>query len=207
MAIEMDPNGKPLSLPFDPEQTSPVRMRQSDIARLFQVSPARVSQWVKNGQITRYADGLIDPARAARELAKNCDIQRMRAKPFRPLSDEVAKLRATLKTVSEECNHLEKELAETRRRLEVAIVRFGRESAWLSDFSESVEALTETNRCLSDEDWSAEVWRLFDDAAVVDGSLDDIAVVKQADSELYEWLLELHEPVADASTVPHGPHE
>lgn len=210
MAIETDKNGQPLSLPFDPEQTSPVRMRPAEIARLFQVSPARVSQWIKNGQITRFADGLIDPARAARELAKNCDIRRMRAKPFRPLSDEVQKLRGQLATAAQENEDMTHQLTSDRRRLVIALERYAIEAAWLSRFADVLEALTPDQRTGDAGAWRTLLDQLFDDAGKAAEAMDKTEALRMADTELSAWLqvpetaeaVTQDPPLEDADTLP-----
>lgn len=165
MATEIDQDGNPLTLPFDPEQVACVRMRQADIARLFEVTPAAVSQWVKKGKITAYADGTIDPAKAARELAKNCDINRLRAKPFRPLRAEVEELRQRLRDIQEDRDLAVKQKIELEEQVLRALAMAGELSAWLERFADAVAAIPFSDRATDDEDrWLAVVEATFDAA-------------------------------------------
>jgi predicted transcriptional regulator len=157
MAIETTDDGRVLSLPFQAEEMSYVRMTQAELSRLFGVTRGAVSQWVKNGKITTYADGRIDPSRAASELVKNCDINKLQAKPFKPLKKEVDALRAQAKALRDE-----------RDAARAAAVRFlrvaGETSAWLDAFERAVRALA--------------------DPAAVDAAFDQAgATAMQADAE------------------------
>lgn len=97
------PNFKPAAptastsrpLPFDPsELTQGVRVTQADFARMAGVSRQTVSQWVKLGKIRSvYPDGRLDPARAAREVIKNTEPGKLRARLFKVAAEDAAALR------------------------------------------------------------------------------------------------------------------
>lgn len=166
MAVETDQDGNPLTLPFDPERVACVRMRQSEIARLFEVTPAAVSQWVKRGKITTFADGSIDPNKAASELAKNCDINRLRAKPFRPLRQEVEELRKRLRDLREERDQAVKQQANLADRLREALALAGEQSAWLDSFYKSLSEIPlDEDATLNADEWPAVIEAAFDAAA------------------------------------------
>jgi hypothetical protein len=61
----------PPPLPFGEGEVSVVRLRPADVARLLGCSRARVSQLVKQGKISAFADGSIDPSRCASELIRS----------------------------------------------------------------------------------------------------------------------------------------
>lgn len=94
------------ALPFDPADLAQgVRVNQADFARMCGVSRQTVSQWVKRGTIKHtYPDGTLDPARAAREVIRNTDPARLRAKVFKVATEDAQALRVRVAS-------LEKELA------------------------------------------------------------------------------------------------
>lgn len=89
---------RPSPLPFDPSELTAVRVRPAVFARMCQVSKQCVSQWIKEGKITRGPDGLIDPTLAARQVFERSDPTRLRARVFKnamSTQDEL-KLRARM---------------------------------------------------------------------------------------------------------------
>ena len=91
-------------LPFEPADLAQgVRVTQADFARMTGVSRQTVSQWVKLGKIRAvYPDGSLDPARAAREVIKNTDPARLRAKIFRVATEDAQALRGRVATLERE---------------------------------------------------------------------------------------------------------
>lgn len=91
-------------LPFEPADLAQgVRVTQADFARMTGVSRQTVSQWVKLGKIRAvYPDGTLDPARAAREVIKNTDPSRLRAKIFRVATEDAQALRGRVATLERE---------------------------------------------------------------------------------------------------------
>lgn len=96
-AAQGKPDSPPTSapLPFDPSELAQgVRVQQADFARMIGVSRQTVSQWVKLGKIRSvYPDGRLDPARAAREVIKNTDPGKLRARLFKVAAEDAAALR------------------------------------------------------------------------------------------------------------------
>jgi len=94
------------ALPFDPADLAQgLRVTQADFARMCKVSRQTVSQWVKLGKIKHtYPDGTLDPARAAREVIRNTDPARLRAKVFKVATEDAQALRVRVAS-------LEKDLA------------------------------------------------------------------------------------------------
>lgn len=86
---------RPSPLPFDPSELTAVRVRPAEFARMCQVSKQCVSQWIKEGKITRGPDGLIDPVQAARQVFERTDPSRLRARVFKNamLTQDELKLR------------------------------------------------------------------------------------------------------------------
>ncbi len=210
MAIETDENGNVLSLPFQAEELSYVRVRQADLARMFKISPARVSQLVKEGKITRFADGTIDPARAARELAKNCDINRLRGKPFRPLAEELEQLRDQARALKTERDGLAEELERVRSvegehiqileaRLRAAAVLFLQYNAWLDFFMGALmEIDLQQLNGLTPETWEQLLQECFDSAYREPEDIDLTAEAKRS-GEI--WLAPLFSEDENAVAV------
>lgn len=98
-------------LPFEPEDLAQgLRVSQADFARMCKVSRQTVSTWVKKGKIrTVFPDGTLDPRQAAREVIRNTDPAKLRAKIFRVATEDSAQLR---KRVA----HLERQLQEAQDR-------------------------------------------------------------------------------------------
>ena len=83
-------------LPFDPvDLAQGVRVNQADFSRMCGVSRQTVSQWVKLGKIKAvYPDGSLDPFQAARDVIRNTDPARLRAKVFKVATEDAQALRA-----------------------------------------------------------------------------------------------------------------
>lgn len=97
------------ALPFDPADLAQgLRVNQAAFARMCEVSRQTVSVWVRTGKIRAiYPDGTLDPARAAREVIRNTDPARLRAKVFKVATEDAQALRARVAG-------LERELAAAR---------------------------------------------------------------------------------------------
>lgn len=85
-------------LAFDPADLAQgIRVTQADFARMTGVSRQTVSQWVRLGKIkTVYPDGRLDPLRAAREVIKNTNPAKLRAKVFKVATEDAQALRIRL---------------------------------------------------------------------------------------------------------------
>jgi len=177
VAIDTADDGRVLSLPFQAEEMSYVRMRPADLARLFGVSRGRVSQWIKAGQITQYADGTIDPSRAASELVKNCDVNRLRARPFRPLKKELDHVRGQLATLRDDRDHLAARLEQARRMCRLYLET----DAWLERFAE----------LLAEHVSEPALQSAFDQAGTEAAERSTAALIAKADPELRPVLREL----------------
>jgi len=92
------------ALPFDPgDLAQGVRVNQADFARMCGVSRQTVSVWVRAGKIRAiYPDGTLDPARAAREVIRNTDPARLRAKIFKVATEDAQALRVRVATLERE---------------------------------------------------------------------------------------------------------
>lgn len=114
--IESDPiELTPSTLPFDPTYlTQGIRVRPAQFARMCNVSKQAVSGWVREGKITLFPDGTLDPARAARQVIANSDPSRLRARIFKCVTEDVITLRRKiidlemeLQKSGERCDYLE----------------------------------------------------------------------------------------------------
>lgn len=91
------------------------RVKQADFARMCGVSRQTVSVWVRSNKISSiYPDGTFSPRQAAREVIKNTDPARLRAKIFRIAAEDTAALRCRVAVLEREISLQEaryKELA------------------------------------------------------------------------------------------------
>jgi transcriptional regulator with XRE-family HTH domain len=112
--------GPALALPFAPGDLDRVgpRMRQSDFARVMNVSKQTVSQWVKEGKITPRPDGLVDAEAAVRQLVRNLDPARLRVRLIAPVVAELRDARAREAELLAKIAALQAQLARRRDELE-----------------------------------------------------------------------------------------
>lgn len=97
---------RPSPLPFDPSELTTVRVRPAVFARMCQVSKQCVSQWIKEGKITRGPDGLIDPAVAARQVFERTDPSRLRARVFKNAMSTQDQLKQRVRTLEQQIKDL-----------------------------------------------------------------------------------------------------
>lgn len=76
-------DARPATLPFDPKDLLAMRVSRARYAEMCGVSRQSVSDWVAKSWITLGPDGLLDPVVATRQLLRNADPQRLRARIFR----------------------------------------------------------------------------------------------------------------------------
>lgn len=107
-------------LPFAPGELDRVgpRMRQTDFAKVMGVSKQTVSQWVKEGKIKLRADGLVDAEAAVRQLVRNLDPARLRARLLAPVVAELREARAREAELLAKIAALQAQLARRRDELE-----------------------------------------------------------------------------------------
>lgn len=102
------------TLQFDPVEMlrAGARVNMAVFARLMGVSRQAASEWKRKGLVTLGPDGLVDPAVAARQLMRNADPTRLRAKVLRAAAGDTAQqLRAAQQRIAD----LEAQLAAERR--------------------------------------------------------------------------------------------
>lgn len=97
---------RPSPLPFDPSELTAVRVRPAVFARMCQVSKQCVSQWIKEGKITRGTDGLIDPTQAARQVFERTDPGRLRARVFKNAMSTQDQLKQRVRTLEQQIKDL-----------------------------------------------------------------------------------------------------
>ncbi|HET8898937.1 MAG TPA: hypothetical protein VFN09_09235 [Rhodanobacteraceae bacterium] len=87
-----------------------LRVRPAEYARMVAVSKQTVSRWIKDGKVTLGQDGMLDPRKASREVVRNTDPVKLRARLFGgDLADLVAMV-----------SRMEAALAASERREQVA---------------------------------------------------------------------------------------
>ncbi len=121
------------TLPFDERDLLAVRLLPAEFARAVGVSRQCVSQWVKAGKVTLGADGRLDPTRAFRQLLRNGDPGRIRARIVRQAFTDMADLRAEAGRAA----LLAQELADMRQRLD-----------FMEGFSEELGRASELAPCV-----------------------------------------------------------
>lgn len=110
----LDRQMRPQSLlPFDERDLLSLRVLPAEFSRMSGVSKQTVSRWISGGKITLGADGRLDPNVAMRQVLKNCDPGRVRARLIRQAYSDMADLRKQSAQVEE----IEEELAEANRRI------------------------------------------------------------------------------------------
>lgn len=108
-----DPCAQGSLLP-DPASLMRIRLRKAELARLFGVSKACVTDWCQRGWVTVEMDGRIDPQRAARSLLTRADTSRLRTKILAGALDEVRELRRDRDDARREAVEARAELAALR---------------------------------------------------------------------------------------------
>lgn len=87
-----------------------VRVRPVDFAKICGVSKQAVSAWIKEGKITIYPDGTLDPKKAAKEYIQNSDPARVKASIFKVITDDVDTLKKEIQQlnakISEQKNYI-----------------------------------------------------------------------------------------------------
>ncbi|MFT3791996.1 MAG: hypothetical protein QM741_13175 [Rudaea sp.] len=107
--------GKPHTsfLPFDPADLVAMRVLPAEFARMVGVSKQSVSQWIKRGTIHLGPDGRLDPKTAAREVMRNTDPARLRARVFKQAGIGLEDLRTRVRELEDELQ-AEREFADRR---------------------------------------------------------------------------------------------
>lgn len=104
----------PSLLPFDEKDLLALRVLPAEFSRMAGVSKQTVSRWIKENKITLGADGRLDPNVAMRQLLKNGDPGRIRARLIRQAYSDMSNLRNQSAKVEE----VEEQLAEANRRIQ-----------------------------------------------------------------------------------------
>ena len=73
-----------------------VRIKPAEFARSLGVSKTAVSRWIRDGYVSLFADGRLDPVAATSSLLRKTDPGRMRNRWIRQAATEVQELRAAL---------------------------------------------------------------------------------------------------------------
>lgn len=113
---ESDHSGRVQSplLPFAEQELLSVRLLPAEFSRAAGVSKQTVSRWIKKNIVTLGADGRLDPKIAMRQILKNSDPGRVRARLVRMAYADLADLREQANRAGD----LESQLADTISRME-----------------------------------------------------------------------------------------
>ena len=101
-------------LPFDEKDLLSIRLLPAEFSRAVGVSKQTVSRWIKDNKVTIGADGRMNPTIAMRQLLRNGDPGRMRARLVRQAINDTADMRAQAARSVD----LEQQLADARVRLQ-----------------------------------------------------------------------------------------
>ena len=130
----------------------PIRLRPADVARLFGVSRARVTQLVQSGRISALPDGSIDPNRACQELIR------------RDPGGARSKVLVTLRVAMEDAH----------RQRDAALAERDRLAGIATEALAAVDALRDALRKVSRE-WLEVEWTLSELTALGGDVLDRVA--------------------------------
>jgi hypothetical protein len=180
------------ALPFAADELLRVRVRPADFARMIGVDKSTITRWIQRNVITLGTDGRINPEQAMRQLLRNADPGRTRARLVRRAFGDLGDLRAR----AAQAAVLEEQLRDLMRQAQdasnSAAFDYDRVSSWLDRFEASVVAIPQRDRSAMDAlEWRTHVrgllLRVMDDgidsfgeietqlAASVDSALTEIA--------------------------------
>lgn len=160
--------GQPL-LPFNECELLRIRITQAEFARSLGVNKSTVCRWLKNGTISAGADGRIDPQRATRQLLRNADPGRFRARLIRQAYGDLNDLRAQAdRAVQLEQQLTDLQIAADRER-DMNDLDYEQLSDWLDDFERRIGMVSQAERAAMDDDaWRAHVKSLLRDVMHAD---------------------------------------
>lgn len=140
------------TLPFAECDLLAVRLLPAEFARAVGVSRQCVSQWVKTGKVTLGADGRLDPTRAFKQLLRNGDPGRIRARLVRQAFADMADLRAEAGRAA----LLEQQLVDAQQRLDF-LEGYSKELGLASEITPEVlaDAIGEILRAAASSDRAA----------------------------------------------------
>jgi hypothetical protein len=134
-------DGTTAQLCFDPAiLTQGIRVRPATFARMVGVSRQTVSGWVKQGKVTLYPDGTLDPARAAKQVINNSDPARLRAKLFKTAVSDVASLQRRVAQLEAELGAARAEIEDLRYQTDFDEIQWFRFRVLLLDARDEVSA-------------------------------------------------------------------
>lgn len=179
------------SLPFSDSELLAVRLLPSEFARAVGVSKQCVSLWVKNEKVTLGADGRLNPQAAMRQLLRNGNPGRIRARIVRQAFADMADLR----TEAARASDLEQQLAAAKAQRLADQTESDRDyetmDHWLNEFARQIGECDLLFRGQLDADgWRAYVQetlvRAMDDDADL-SAIDDIVADEITDFDLDEF--------------------
>jgi len=148
-------------LPFDIESLDQgVRVNQATFARMCGVTRQTVNQWVKQGKITLFPDGTLDPKRAAQSVFDNTDPARMRAKVFQiDIDDSTEKIRDLHAQMIDLSNQLQLANRKINHLWKFCLESYGANEHILDFFVRSRGELLSINP----DDWEGMIENIIDD--------------------------------------------
>ena len=179
----------PVPLGFDGHDGLGIRLRRADIARLFGISRARVTQLCQEGRIPVLPSGLIDPSAAAHALLMNSDPKGLQLRILAPLRERIAEAEVAATGAIAARDRAVAAAAELRALVGILSRRWLEAERWLETFQEELLGRAEGGEPLEADD----IEQAFEAAgvAVLDRPLAELAIA--ADPEALE-LVAAHLP-------------
>lgn len=145
-------------LPFGESEFLAVRLLPAEFARAVGVSKQTVSRWIRDAKVTLGVDGRLDPNVAMRQLLRNGDPGRIRARLVRQAVSDVADLRAEASraaVLERELANLHAVLADERQK---ADEDYEIMDCWLRKFQKTIADLPQSLRAsLDHEAWAVKI--------------------------------------------------
>lgn len=194
---QLAPRAEPASplLPFAESDLLAVRLLPAEFARAICVSKQTVSRWIKGDKITLGCDGRLDPNVAMRQVLRNGDPGRTRARLLRQAMTEVAELReaaARLPLVEQQLAELRNTYATEQLRADEDYETMDR---WLKEFERIIAAVSSSKRT----SMNAITW-----AGFVKETLIEVMDATDADLDIDGLLAEMAESQPDPARAVAG---
>lgn len=155
--MQSNSEGQSPLLPFAEGELLAVRLLPAEFSRVLGVSKQSVSRWIKSGKVTVGCDGRINPNEGMRQLLRNGDPGRIRARLIRSAVSDLSELRAQvsqLEILEKEMEQLRQALAVERKRLAMADADYDILEAVHSDFKNEIANISlSVRQSYTDDSW------------------------------------------------------
>lgn len=164
--MQSNSEGQSPLLPFAEGELLAVRLLPAEFSRALGVSKQSVSRWIKSGKVTVGCDGRINPNEGMRQLLRNGDPGRIRARLIRSAVSDLSELRAQvsqLDILEKEMEQLRQALAVERKRLAMADADYDILESVHSEFTKAIENVPfSIRKSFTDASWLGTVKSIED---------------------------------------------